>query len=348
MSADATTRATNPHPTNSSGGGLGDRHQLVRNVNIGDSRLSISVDMPKALVAPLIKIKRAFRPARQTLGRVTADQLSLSHKIPKLHLQKRDLSQFLPFFQSFHDAGSNAPTSSLSSDLARQIAGISWYHTIELPDGHVTPGIFDHRKLVPNYGIPADLSGKRVLDVATFDGFWAFEFERRGATVTALDIGRISQCDFPPVMRDAFVREGLDRDTGEGFRLAHEALHSNVDRVECSVYDLNPESLGMFDVVHVGDLLLHLENPIAALRSIRSVTRGRALISDCVDPSLGPGLTRYFGGWESVVWWLPSLDTLAQMIIDAGFSDVGVHALYSLGSEESRGTVWRAAMLATP
>ncbi|HEX8770333.1 MAG TPA: methyltransferase domain-containing protein [Acidimicrobiales bacterium] len=217
-----------------------------------------------------------------------------------------------------------------------------------MPDGSVTPGIFDHRTLVPHYGIPTDLKGKRVLDVATFDGFWAFEFERRGADVTALDIGRISHCDMPSDLRRSFLSEGLDRDTGEGFHLAHEALRSNVKRVECSVYDLNPSVLGTFDFVHAGDLLLHLENPISALRAIRSVTEGRALISDCVDPALGPGLTTYHGGWSSLVWWMPSLDTLGQMIRDVGFSDVSVQAFYSLGSANAINTVWRASLLATP
>src|SRR5258706_14494121 len=36
--------------------------------------------------------------------------------------------------------------------------------------------------------IPADLSGKTVLDVGAWDGFFSFEFERRGAKrVLAID-----------------------------------------------------------------------------------------------------------------------------------------------------------------
>ena len=52
---------------------------------------------------------------------------------------------------------------------------------LHIRGGVVTPGLFDHRPLVPQYGLPESLSGKRALDVATFDGFWAFELERRGA-----------------------------------------------------------------------------------------------------------------------------------------------------------------------
>src|SRR6478752_5079558 len=54
-----------------------------------------------------------------------------------------------------------------------------WYHRIELPGGVVTPG---HNPInAPSYGIPDDLTGKRVLDVGAWDGFWTFEALKRGA-----------------------------------------------------------------------------------------------------------------------------------------------------------------------
>ena len=62
----------------------------------------------------------------------------------------------------------------------------------------------------------------RVLDVGTFEGFWAFELERRGAEVVALDVDRIQQLDWPPRLRPA-----EDGRRGEGFELAREALGSD-------------------------------------------------------------------------------------------------------------------------
>ncbi len=62
-------------------------------------------------------------------------------------------------------------------DRARQQG---WYHTLELP-GLTTHGTFDMRQYVPRYGLPASLEGKRVLEVGTWDGFWAFEFESAAA-----------------------------------------------------------------------------------------------------------------------------------------------------------------------
>ena len=152
----------------------------------------------------------------------------------------------------------------------------NWYHTIELGNGLVSKGAYDHRTIVDRYGIPASLRGKTALDIGTFDGFWAFELERRGADrVVAIDVANIGEFDWLPSMRatlgDAGRRES-------NFRMAHAMRRSRVDRRICSVYDLSPESVGTFDVVFCGDVLLHLFNPLKALINIRSVTReiGRA------------------------------------------------------------------------
>src|SRR5262245_60846389 len=61
-----------------------------------------------------------------------------------------------------------------------------WYHAVDLGGGLVTPGDYDYRGQVGAFGLPADLSGKRVLDVGSATGFFAFEFERRGAEVVSV------------------------------------------------------------------------------------------------------------------------------------------------------------------
>jgi predicted nicotinamide N-methyase len=63
-----------------------------------------------------------------------------------------------------------------------------WFHTVSLNGAGVyTPGIArDHRYRLP--AIPDDFAGARVLDAGTFDGFYAFLAERRGAAhVVAVD-----------------------------------------------------------------------------------------------------------------------------------------------------------------
>jgi tRNA (mo5U34)-methyltransferase len=85
-----------------------------------------------------------------------------------------------------------------------------WYHSIELAPGQVTPGWFDTRAAAAKVPLPERLDGKRCLDVGTWDGFWAFEMERRGADeVVALDIDDADGWDWPPRERLRGERAGV-------------------------------------------------------------------------------------------------------------------------------------------
>lgn len=99
--------------------------------------------------------------------------------------------------------------------VADRAEKLSWYHSLELAPGYVTPGMFDLRAEVSHYHLPERLDGLRALDVGTWDGFWAFEMERRGAKVVALDLDDEADLDWPADRRlqhvDAarrYVRQG--------------------------------------------------------------------------------------------------------------------------------------------
>src|SRR3712207_6187384 len=92
--------------------------------------------------------------------------------------------------------------------LADEIAALDWYHTIEVAPGVETPGWHDCRPIVGEIPFPASLEGKRCLDVGSFDGFWAFEMERRGAAeVVAIDVNVPEQWDWPVGSDPAVVAE---------------------------------------------------------------------------------------------------------------------------------------------
>jgi tRNA (mo5U34)-methyltransferase len=308
--------------------------------------VSVTLDLPAKVLKALRRIPASAGTAGGRHLSAAPSRLEVSNRKPVLHTEPRSVAASAAYFREIHEMNLAKAASATSDDLRGRVSSAWWYHTIELPGGVTTPGAYDHRELVPHYGLPADLRGQTVLDIATFDGFWAFEFERRGGQVTATDIPRIRDLDLPPPVRAQLVADGLDWETGKAFNIAHEALQSTVKRVEVSVYDLNPETMGTFDFVHVADLLLHLENPIAALRAIRSVTKHRAIIADCFDPNLSHGAVGYLGGWSVATWWSPGLDGLAQMVIDAGFKTVEVACTYRLGTTDSKGP-WRASLLAT-
>lgn len=213
----------------------------------------------------------------------------------------------------------------LTSTLRSRIqAHPEWYHTIELAPDLETPGWFDLRQVAGRV-LPASLKGKRCLDVATFDGFWAFEMEQREAReVVAIDLLDPELWDWPAettpeVMRTVGARKGA----GEGFLLAREALGSKVERVALSVYDLDPGCLGMFDVVYVGSVLLHLRDPVRALERVRSVCKGTLLVVDAIDPLLSLSFPRSavatLDGIGRPWWWRPNLACLARMVRSAGF-----------------------------
>jgi tRNA (mo5U34)-methyltransferase len=231
--------------------------------------------------------------------------------------------------------------------LQQRVDAIEWYHTIDLGNGVVTPGWFDLRHLLDQYPIPSRLDGKRVLDVATFDGFWAYEFERRGAAeVVAMDIDSFAEVDMNPRIRRQKDSAYFSRKTGEGFALAHEALHSKARRQVCNVYDLSPERLGKFDFVFVSDLLLHLMNPMKALNNIASVTEGQAVIAEVYDPHLPDHLMKYESGEGHNIWWSIGLGALHQMVDDAGFRDVELCNKFKLGYRGQKPVLAHAAFRA--
>ena len=229
---------------------------------------------------------------------------------------------------------------SRSSDLPAEVERYPWYHTLELADGVVTPGMFDHRPVLDRYPLPADLSGKRCLDVATMDGFWAFEMERRGAaSVTALDLADPEALDWPASLRADHDRS-MDESKAERFSLAAEALGSSVQRVLLSAYDLSP-ALGSFDFVFCGDLLLHVKDPISIVENIRSVCTGSAVIVTVISRfrMYEKRAMAELDGIDTFTWWLPNLAGLVRIVRAAGFAHVEPAAPFELPFRE--GGDWR-------
>src|SRR5437763_12023044 len=70
-----------------------------------------------------------------------------------------------------------------------------WYHTIDLGDGLVTPGLYDYRETLTAFPFPRDMRGMTVLDVGSATGFFAFEFERRGARAISVELPSLRDLD---------------------------------------------------------------------------------------------------------------------------------------------------------
>jgi tRNA (mo5U34)-methyltransferase len=220
------------------------------------------------------------------------------------------------------------PPTATATRLSGEIATISWYHTLELAPGVETPGWFDHRSILAQIPLPADLTQQRCLDVGTFNGFWAFELERRGAAeVHAVDVLDPRRWDWPVGSEEATVTAVGERLAGgDGFEIARRALGSRVQRRDLSVYDLTPAAVGQFDLVFVGSLLVHLRDPVAALEAVRSVLApgGTLVLVDGIDLPLTLSHPRTpvarLDGRGRPWWWTANAAGLARFVEAAGFA----------------------------
>lgn len=229
-----------------------------------------------------------------------------------------------------------------AAEIWERISKLGWYHTIDLGHGVATPGFIDNRPTVHLFGIPDDLTGKRCLDIGTYDGFWSFEFERRGASdVVGIDVDSPLEHDIPRLVKHRLIEQAKKEDLhesfnkqlahvgmqvqGEGFRIASEILGSKARRQALNVYDLSPERVGMFDVVLISQLLLRLRDPQTVVENMFSVCRGIAIVAEPYDAEL-EGMRRavseFVGTQDVGRWWGHSIKSMRTMMAVAGFDPV--------------------------
>jgi len=206
-----------------------------------------------------------------------------------------------------------------------------WYHKIELPYDIVTPGWAPINPAA--YGIPDDMSGRRVLDIGSWDGYWTFEALKRGAKeVFAID-------DFSDYLGSL---NQSDRKAWESFDLCRSALGYSEDvckRIEMSVYDISETNLGIFDTVFFFGTVYHLRHPLLALDKISAVCTRDIYVESAILDDFSPyrgGLGHGYPGRQTIMefypgkqygnnetnWWAPTLFCLMSMTYAAGFAKV--------------------------
>jgi tRNA (mo5U34)-methyltransferase len=202
-----------------------------------------------------------------------------------------------------------------------------WFHNIDLGGVKTAPDHFlgDYpavkwRRFAA--AIPADLSGRSVLDIGCNGGFYAIEMKRRGAArVLGLDVD-------PDYLRQA--------------RFAAQTLGLDIEFRELSVYDV--ARLGeRFDLVLFLGVLYHLRHPLLALDLVREhVVRDlfvcQSLQRGAADEA---ALCEDYPFWETAIferpdfprlhfiehcyagdctnWWIPNRACTAAMLRSAGF-----------------------------
>lgn len=217
-----------------------------------------------------------------------------------------------------------------------------WYHTIDLGNGIVTPGEYDYRKIIDRFQFPEDMCGMTVLDVGSATGFFSFEFVKRGAKVTSVELPSMEDWDMPSgedtkKMLKYFaechgaksVEELYHFHLDGPFQFCREMLGVELNRYYSTVYDLSPEKLDnqQFDLVFIGDVLLHIFSPLQALNNIVPLCRGKLIISQTIPEVLeDQPVMVYLGGEDPKVdnrfWWYPNKACFTQMLKVLGFRKI--------------------------
>lgn len=178
------------------------------------------------------------------------------------------------------------------------------------------------------FPIGTDLQGKRVLDIGTWDGWFSFECERRGAEVVA-----------------------VDRWDNPRFRYAHARFGSHVEYLIKDVYDLTPRELGHFDIVLFLGVLYHLKHPLLALEKVCALSRDAVYLESHVSeadlrevsvnerPIIEIYETDELAG-QSDNWIGPNTEGLLALCRIAGFARVSLLDLTAHGAYVACHRTW--------
>jgi len=210
---------------------------------------------------------------------------------------------------------SHAAAADVNRQKLEELARLGWYHSMELPDGSVIPGFQTLdvlRKRMAQFPVPADLRGKRALDIGAWDGWFTFELEHRGAQVVAVD-----STDF------------------QRFRVARELKGSHAEyRIE-DVCRLSPDKIGNFDIVMFLGVLYHLKHPMLALEKVCELSTDMVCVESFVtddgsDPAAKPVMefyetTELCGQFDN--WVGPNVACLVAMCRAAGFARVKLESV---------------------
>lgn len=138
-----------------------------------------------------------------------------------------------------------------NEELALKVNSFRWYHPINVRgDINTIPEnpYPDSWSLIDGNLGAIEFSGKRVLDVGTRDGKYAFHAERNGATVTA-----------------------VDNNQSQGAIFLRDLWGSKVDFRHASIYSI--ERVPTYDAILFFGVLYHLRYPMLALSMLSNALR---------------------------------------------------------------------------
>jgi 2-polyprenyl-3-methyl-5-hydroxy-6-metoxy-1,4-benzoquinol methylase len=209
-----------------------------------------------------------------------------------------------------------------------------FYHSSDLPKSGEIQGSWDLRGRFDEYLGNIDFAGKRALDVGCASGFLTFEMEKRGAEVVSVDASSIDQINFLPFKSFWDNFEHWKQAGGETLRqmknsywLSHQELGSRAKAYYGDIYRM-PKSLGTFDVVVIAQILVHLRDPIEALRSAADRSSDTLIIAEGMIDDEGNRSMRFLGsanGSPAATWWHLTTGLYREVLTMMEFDIVSKH-----------------------
>ena len=156
-------------------------------------------------------------------------------------------------------------------NMIEEMNKIKWYHRIPINEV-TTPGAnYELQNSLDILPLPEDLTGKSVLDIGCWDGYYSFECEKRNARrVVAND-------------KYMWEKESSFWSKDKGFDFAHKHLNSKVEKVVSSVEDLESKNLGKFDYVLMLCVVCLSKNPVQYIEIARNLCSGTLILELHVD-----------------------------------------------------------------
>ena len=161
-----------------------------------------------------------------------------------------------------------------------------FYQAMDVPGVGFIEGPWDHRATTDEYLGGVDFKGKTALDVGPASGFWSFEMERRGASVTALELGSSNAWDAVPTttsdekQTEAAMRANV-ASIHKSLKFTRAARGSSLKTVYESAYN-TPLVVPRTQIALMGNILQHVRDPLLAMQRVAQIVEETLIISETV------------------------------------------------------------------
>jgi hypothetical protein len=204
-----------------------------------------------------------------------------------------------------------------------------FYHWLDLPSETVS-GQWDLRGRIGDYLGNTSVKGRSIIDVGTASGFLTFEMEKHGAEVVSFDAASAKDIAFIPLYGHPYVTNHsewcLTTDAylsrlKNSYWYAHRALQSNSKVIYGNVYDIDTYGY-TFDIAVIGQILIHLRDPVTALAAVSRLCRDVLIIAEGTHESsdtVGKMYARHTAGGPPYIWWQLSIPLYKELLAMFGF-----------------------------